>query len=214
MKKLNLVWIALLSTTFFMASCGNSEQKAQGNSNESEAETNDQEATVVNLQVDVANSAVNWTGEMLGVYSHNGTIGITEGSIEMTGDMLSGGNFVINMTDIVHLDSNYTEKEGKRKEDLNGHLGAVQFFDVANHPTATFVITSVDGNTAEGKLTLRGTEGEERIDNITIVKEDDSYTINGDITFDRKKYGVSFDMPVADMVLSDDIKLSIHLSVK
>jgi len=43
------------------------------------------------------------------------------------------------------------------------------------------------------------------------MKEGDMVKITGDLTFDRKKYDVSWDSPVKERVLSKDIKLKIEL---
>ena len=79
------------------------------------------------------------------------------------------------------------------------------------YPEATFQISSVDGSTATGQMTIRGITHEEKVENIVISREGDVVRITGDMTFDRKKYDVAWDYPVKEMVLSDDVKLKIEL---
>jgi polyisoprenoid-binding protein YceI len=205
MKKNNLILMGIAALGLSLASCGGETK------NETVAET---EGVAKVLAVDTDQSTLAWTGTMLGLYSHNGTINLSSGSLEMTGEQVSGGSFVIDMTSIIPLDSGYGKDPGSTSADLVGHLSSGDFFDVANNPTATFQILSVEGNKASGKMKLRGTEGEETIENISISGTEGNYTITGDITFDRKKYGAMFDMPVADKVLSNDIKLNISLKTK
>ncbi|MBK8659129.1 MAG: YceI family protein [Bacteroidetes bacterium] len=58
------------------------------------------------------------------------------------------------------------------KKSLLGHLSSPDFFDIANNPTASFVISSVEGNTAKGTLTIRGKANEETLTNVTLTEAD------------------------------------------
>jgi polyisoprenoid-binding protein YceI len=112
---------------------------------------------------------------------------------------------------MVPTDENYNPEQGNTPEKLVGHLKSPDFFDTENYPTAKFEITKVEGNTAMGMLTVRGITNEEKVENIAMKKEGDKVLISGDLVFDRKKYEVSWDSPVADRVLSSDIELKIEL---
>lgn len=164
----------------------------------------------VEYMVDPATSSVQWRGDMVKMYYHEGTVALKEGSLSLADGKLTGGKFVVDMTQIVPTDSNYSPD--RPKENLVGHLSSPEFFDVANHKEATFEISSVEGNTAKGMLTLRGKSNEETISDIVITENGDQVTATGKLTFDRKKYDVSFDMTVKDMVLSNDIQLTVKLS--
>jgi hypothetical protein len=50
------------------------------------------------------------------------------------------------------------------------------------------------------------------VKNIVLTEENGTVKATGTLTFDRKKYGVAFDMPVKDMVISNDIELTIELN--
>jgi polyisoprenoid-binding protein YceI len=166
------------------------------------------------LNVDAAASKLNWKGEMLGLYSHNGSINITSGKVNLKDGKITTGEVVIDMASITPLDAAYEATGQKTKEGLVGHLSSPDFFDIANNPTATFAITSVSGTTGKGNLTLRGTTLEETIENLTLTTEGDNVKIKGAITFDRTKYGVKFSMPVKDKVLSNDIQMDFELVAK
>jgi len=70
---------------------------------------------------------------------------------------------------------------------------------------------SVDGNTATGKLSVRGITNEETVKGITINKKGDDVILSGTLTFDRQKYGVKFDSGSKEAILSDDIVLNIKM---
>jgi len=195
-------------TVLLMASCGSGQKP--GNESAKGAESADHSnAAATALDISLESSQVKWKGEMLGVYSHHGTVAIKSASLTVKGDKVTEGEFAIDLTSINPTDDNYSED--RPKENLVGHLSSDDFFDVANHPTATFVITSVDGGTVTGDLTIRGTTHSESFEDVKVVKEGESYSITGKLEFDRKKYDVSWDSSMQDMVLSDKIEITIDL---
>lgn len=206
MKKTNLFLTIAATGTLFLASCGSNNQPAETAENEA---TQTETAEVTSADINLAESSVKWEGEMLGIKAHWGYITLKEASVEMTGDKVSGGSFTVDMTSIDPKDDVYTEEQTPEK--LVGHLSSADFFDVENHPTASFEITSVseDGATAKGNLTVRGITNEETVENISVADG----MVNGTLTFDRKKYDVSWDAPMKDAVLSDEIPLTIALKV-
>lgn len=151
---------------------------------------------------------------MLGVKDHFGTMNFNEGNLTVKSGTLVGGNFVANLSSIKPTDSNYDVKQGYTIEKLVGHLSSPDFFDVANFPTASFKIDSVSGNTATGTLTVRGKSNTETLTDIVVTESETGITASGKLKFDRKKYDVAFDMPVKDMVISNDITLSVELTGK
>lgn len=205
MKTTNLLLTIAASGGILLASCGSTEKPATENA-EAPSEA---PAEVVEAAVNLDESSVKWEGEMLGIKAHWGYITLSEASLSMAGDKLAGGSFVVDMTSIDPKDDVYTEEQTPEK--LVGHLSSPDFFDVANHPTASFEITSVseDGATATGNLTVRGVTNEETVENISIADG----IVNGTLTFDRKKYDVAWDAPMPDAILSDEIPLTIALKV-
>lgn len=206
MKRITLIATAFIFTASMIA-CGGAEKKET----ETVVEEQPTDATPMAVDVNTAESKVYWYGSVLGMHSHNGSVDITEASLEMTGDAITGGNFTIDMTSINPMDSSYSED--KTPEMLVGHLSSGDFFLVDSFPTATFVIKSSDmaNNTVTGDLTIRGTTKEETIENVMINKEAGEAT--GSITIDRQDYGVAFKHPMEDVVISDDIELDIKLKM-
>lgn len=207
MKINQILWMVAVSGSLIMASCAKNNSETASDSGSTDSSTEAAESYSINAE----SSSVKWFGEMLGMYSHNGEIAVREGSVEVAGGKLVGGSVVIDMTSINPTDNGYKDEPGRSRADLIGHLSSPDFFDVPNNPTATFTLKSVNGNTGTGTLTLRGTTSEETIENLSFSETESGYTVTGDVTFDRKKYGAKFDMTIPDMVLSDDIKISVAL---
>ena len=98
--------------------------------------------------VDVASSVITWKGSKP-TGSHNGTIMLKEGSLNLEAGKLTGGSFVIDMSSMKNVD---LDAESGAK--IVGHLSSPDFFDVATYATSKFVITSVAE--VEGKLAVTG----------------------------------------------------------
>lgn len=198
MKKLN-IFGALVAAGIMMTACG-------GNHETATAET---KIDTVETKVDIAASSLQWKGTMLGVYSHEGTINLTEGTLLVADSNIIGGSFVVDMTTIIPTDQNYDSAKGHTPEVLVGHLSTADFFDVPNNPTAKFEVTSATSGSLKGNLTVRGVTNEETVENV--VYDATTKTATGTLVFDRKKYGVAYESTMKDMVLSNDIELKVSL---
>jgi len=207
MKRITLQ-LSVLLTGLFIASC---ESKTPKESESTSSIAATAEAVTYTLITDTS-SLVHWKGSMLKMYDHTGTLNFKEGQVELEGGQLKSGTFTIDMTTIKTTDDNYDKKQTREK--LIGHLSSEDFFDVANHPTATYTIKSVKGNEAIGTLTIRGNSSDETLKNIVITEEGDLVKGTGTLTFNRKKYDVKFDMPTQNMVVSNDIELKISVTAK
>jgi len=165
--------------------------------------------------IDASASKVMWEGNMTGakVYSHNGDLKITSGTIMTKGPLLTGGEFTADMKSINPTDNGYSAEHPR--EGLIGHLSSADFFAVDSFPTAALKIVAVDGNTAKADLTLRGKTNTETITDIVLTPNaDGTVTAAGKLVFDRKKYGATFPGPAKDMLLANDIVLSVELMGK
>lgn len=163
--------------------------------------------TEATYTVDTAASNIFWEGNMINVYKHYGNLKISEGTVTVKGLQVTGGTFTANLKSIAPTDSNYSKEHPK--EGLVGHLSAADFFAVDSFPTATFVIKSVNGNSATGDLTLRGKTNSETVTDI-VVDTTAGIKATGKLVFNRQKYSVAY-KAAGDKVLSDDIKLDITL---
>jgi len=202
MKKANFIFGTVVAM-FLLAACNNKPAET------TETTTTPAAAEAATYTLD-STSTVKWKGVMLGVKEHYGTVKLKEGSLSTANGQVTGGNFTVDLTAISPADSAYNAQGTKEK--LVGHLSSPDFFDVANNPTATFTITSVNGTEAKGTLTVRGKSNEETVKNITLTEANGTVNATGTLVFDRKKYGVAFDMPMKDMVISNDIEIQVSLT--
>ncbi|NJB82435.1 YceI family protein [Wenyingzhuangia aestuarii] len=155
--------------------------------------------------IDVKKSTIKWVGKKV-TGQHNGTIAFKSGEVVLKEGKLVGGTFVVDMSTINTLDLT-----GDYKNKLDGHLKSDDFFGVASHPTATFVITSVDGNTVKGDLTIKGHTEKQAF---TLVKK--GKVISGDVSVDRTKFDIrygskSFFDNLKDKAINDEFELAIHI---
>jgi polyisoprenoid-binding protein YceI len=102
---------------------------------------------------------------------------------------------------------------------LNGHLQTADFFDTANHPTATFVSRSVTIHaddpteaTVVGDLTLRGVTKPVTIEvdfNQAGPSMGNTYKagFDGETTIKRSDFGITYGIP---MGLGDEVELHIE----
>ena len=106
------------------------------------------------------------------------------------------------------------------KANLEGHLKSPDFFDVGNHPTATFEITgpgTLDNyrTSVEGNLTIKG-QSQPLTVNLTVADVGKTVVVTGATSFDRTQYGINFGSGLAgavgDDVINDMVALNFSLS--
>jgi polyisoprenoid-binding protein YceI len=210
MKKLSKT-IAALSIATALVACGGAEKKAEDS--KMDEKSNEETTEMQDLTVNSENSTVMWEGTVLGVYSHNGTVKVSNGMLTLEGNKVASGNFTADLTTMTPTDENYNPEEGKTKEKLVGHLSSPDFFMVDSFPTASFEVIShdVENNTITGNLTIRGNTNEEVVKDVNI--DANAKTASGKLTFDRTKYDIAFTHPAEDVVISDDVELEIKLNM-
>lgn len=206
MKTRTFLFLPVLALGLVAVSCSQG-----GTKQASETASDEKSIEISSVTIDPAQSMVIWSGTMLGVYTHEGTLDLTKAELSMADGRITGGSFTADMNSMVATDENYNPEQGSTPEKLVGHLKSADFFDVENYPEATFVITGAGDNSVTGMMTIRGITHEETVENVMMSKEGDKVKITGDMTIDRKKYNVSWDSPVAERVLSNDLVLKIEL---
>ncbi len=117
-------------------------------------------------QIKLESSKVVWKGYKV-TGAHVGVISIKSGHLNFDKEILTGGNFEIDMSSIT-----VTDLEGGSKASLEGHLKSDDFFGVIKYPSASLNFTKVE---ATGK---------------------NSYKVNGEITIKGKTETVSFNVSV------------------
>jgi polyisoprenoid-binding protein YceI len=161
-----------------------------------------------------------WIGYGVGK-SHAGTLQLKSGQVELAGDELKGGEFVIDMNSLDTADS----------EKLKGHLKSADFFEVEKHPEAKFKITKVDvvpaavagGPTHKltGDLTIKGKTNS--IEVLAVVKkEGKKWMASGDAEImDRTSFDIVYNSkkfaPLAKLgnkLIEDNIKIQLNVTTK
>ena len=89
--------------------------------------------------VDSSKSVLQWSGDNINS-THSGTLGISEGEVEIKNESVVGGHFIIDMNAIICTDiANETYNKM-----LIAHLKSDDFFSVDKYPQAKFSITTID----------------------------------------------------------------------
>ncbi|AZZ59647.1 YceI family protein [Riemerella anatipestifer] len=174
-------------------------------------------AQTKNLKVEKAN--INWWGYKMiksDASSHNGTLGLKNGSVVLKNNQLAGGTFVLDMTSI-----NATDLTGEYQTKLNNHLKNGDFFEVEKYPTANFKITSLkktgkaDYNyLVTGALTVKGKTNAVTfpakigVTNGVVTLTSDKFSI------DRQKWGIAYQSTMKDMVIKDNMDLQVSFTAK
>ena len=163
-------------------------------------------------RIDVTKSKIEWLGKKV-TGQHQGNISLKSGSIQMTNDLVTGGNFVVDMTSMTCSDL-----QGEYAEKLIGHLKSDDFFGVANHPEASLTFTTVtakrDGVYAvTGDFTIKGITQPASFD---LTVSEDSATAK--VIIDRSKHNIrygsnSFFDNLGDKAIYDDFELEVTLKI-
>lgn len=171
----------------------------------------------VTYTVSTQESTITWIGKKI-TYNHTGTIQLVSGELTFDDQLLTGGDFVIDMTTLKDLDLADKSKNAK----LTGHLKSEDFFNVEEFPRATFEITSVTAEETEkgnfmitGNLTIKGITHPNSFP-AKITMSGSMVHVRAAIVFDRSKYNIrygsgSFFDNLGDKIIYDDIEIGIEL---
>lgn len=225
------VALVVLAGLFYFLSINNGEYSATSNE-EQETQAELMEESVATMEpgvyaVETKDSLVSWQAGKPAIsgYVHTGTFAVSGGKIELTDDSLSG-DFTLDMNSL-KVTSLGGGKAGQESM-LEGHLKAEGFFDVANHPTATFVISDVSpkilpgpGNTdytASGELTLKGRTNDISFPMKVIVGENNEVWMYASLTLDRTLWGVSAGSAsiadrITENIIGDDVVIDIEMKL-
>jgi polyisoprenoid-binding protein YceI len=162
------------------------------------------------MNADTKKTTLNWHGEKV-LGKHTGTILLKEGWLHLNNNMITAGEFHIDMTSIKDDDSN---------ERLEGHLKSDDFFGVEKHPLSKIVIIGSEAfdkgsSLVKGNLTIKGiTLPLEFM--VKMEKADEGIWFNTHITVDRSKYNVrygsgSFFDNLGDKAIHDEFRVKVNL---
>ncbi len=160
-------------------------------------------------------SKVKWEAKKV-TGKHDGTIAFENGSLQLSGNKISGGTFVIDMKSIV---CNDITDEGTNKK-LVGHLWSDDFFSVEKFGTSKLDIKRVEQKSGDtwkfsGDLTIKGITQPIEFDAKVNVASG-KVMATGLITINRAKYDIkygsgSFFNDLGDRLIYDDFTLDFVL---
>lgn len=165
-------------------------------------------------QIDGSHSTVEFAVKHMMISTVRGRFTRFEGQINLDEQDLAGSSVNVS-TDVASLDTH----DEKRDE----HLRSADFFDVANHPTMTFVsqrITATGGDNFDvvGDLTIRGVTKEitlkatrEGAGTSPWGTEVAAYVATGEI--DRKDFGLNWNVALetGGILVGDKVKLNLEV---
>lgn len=149
-----------------------------------------------NYELVASESQMKWEGKKVLIpnYTDTGVIAVKDGSFVVEDGMVTSGTFTIDMTTI----GAESTGRGSGESMLTNHLKSPDFFDVAQYPESTFVITSVtkneeveNGYTVTGDLTLKANTHEVSFPAV-ITQTGDKLVAVGKAELDRTNWDVRF----------------------
>ncbi|WP_187264009.1 YceI family protein [Pontibacter beigongshangensis] len=154
--------------------------------------------------IDTAQSQVTWIGSKM-TGRHNGTICIETGELQLLQGRISGGHIVIDLTKLVCTDKNINAESSKK---LATHLKSADFFDVENHPTATFEIVSV---APYDSLSRKEATPHTRANYSELKINSPTHTITGNLTIKGTARSISF--PAKVRLEKDQLRAKANFNI-
>lgn len=161
--------------------------------------------------IDLSHSQIQFSAKHMGISTVRGTFETFEGTIEEVDGVVSSVNVEI---DVASLNTGSGQRDG--------HLKSADFFDVENHPKATFRLSKFERNgddvTAVGDLTIRGNTHA-----VTLTGEiggpskdpwgNEKVSASLNTKISRKEWGLVWNVALeaGGVLVSDEIKLSIEV---
>lgn len=214
MKLQSLFVLALVFSVF---ACNNAPEGAQLEAGEAEEITS--EGVGQTFTVNTAASVINWVGTKPVGDRHEGTVKIKSGNLMHDGQMITGGNFVIDLTTINDTDM----PAGEYKTKLENHLKSEDFFSVGQYPTAEFTIAKVTPTNSDSTANYVITGNLMMKDSVKSIQIPAMINMDGgklmattpSFTIDRTKWNVMYLSgaigALKDEMISDQIGLQINL---
>ena len=164
------------------------------------------------LKINPSKSSIHWYGYSAFYFGgHDGTIDFKEGNFIKTGDKITGGEFMINMTSIKNIDI----KAKKANKSLVNHLKDPDFFDVAKHPEAKLLITKVTYHDSThmkvyADMTIKGIT---KPINFQAEVNFEKKQMTTKFKIDRTLWGVNYNSTIRNSAISDAIGFEIIISL-
>lgn len=177
MKK--AVYASFMVAAFGLASCGGSEETV---------EEVVEEVTSTEYVLNTDESKLEWKGSwvvptedggQMEVESHNGTIAISSGEVTVSGEETTG-SFTVDMSSI---DDQDLAEDSTQKANLEGHLMAPDFFNVAEYANVKVALNGVKDGMAMITVDIMGNKMEQSVP-VAIEVEGDKLMMHGEFPMD------------------------------
>lgn len=218
-QKLFHLPIAVFTATILMAGCADAPKGDEA------TVTNAQQVTASaagkTFTVDTTASSVRFVGNGVGK-NHPGTFSLSNGTLSVADDKVSGGQFTINMASM-----QVEQQEEMFQTKLKGHLLSPDFFYVAKWGTATFQITDLKPYTATGSdssviaganYTVSGNFTlKDSTKNITFPAKieiaGNALTAQANFDINRTQWGIRYgnDKSLGDKFISETVNIQLNL---
>jgi len=169
--------------------------------------------------VDLSASVIKWKGtKFWGLGSHEGTIRLKSGELCMVGTTIKGGSLVVDMRTIEVTDIPASDPVPRQR--LRDHLMSEDFFEVAAHPEARMVLTSVKAEKERlyrvtAALTIRGVTHPVAFFVRAWTLTDREVRAETRFEVNRQQFGVSFrGSALSDDLVDDEFALDIKLEAR
>lgn len=211
-------WIIVLM--FSQAACNNPPEADRAETTEAKEV---QTAEGAEYKVDTS-SSITWTASKP-TGKHIGHFDISDGNLIVNNKQLTGGEFTIDVASITNED---LAGDSTNQTRLETHLKSADFFDVANYPTAKFIITSVEpyitdstddivlagaNQIISGNLTIRDSTKNVSFPARVLIKADTT-TAAADFNINRTLWGMNYKGPnnPNDWFISKEVNIKINLN--
>ncbi len=163
-------------------------------------------------------NTIQWIGTSVNG-KHNGTIKIQNGRLNLVGDVLTTGDFDIDMNSVYVTDLN-----GAEKAELEGHLKDGDFFETNKFPTGRFVITKTErvgpkennNYNIFGDLTLKGVTKPIQFPANVAFKDSIVAAQSNVFSINRTDFGITYSSGILgvakDKLIHDDITLMVTMT--
>ena len=219
-----LLTYAAGAALFALVSCGGSNDAANADATTNAAAETEKSGVAVNLTdgtyvIDAAASTIAWTGANITGSTHQGTLTVHKGIVNVVDQAVSNGFVAVDMNTMVCTDEGLDD-EGKAN--LIGHLKSDDFFGVEQFPYARVELEGikVKGDVAMGygKIFVREI-GQPINFPVNITVDGENIVVDAEFAFDRSKHDVKFrsgSFPdlfpdLGDKLINDEINMNVHI---
>ncbi len=203
----NIFLLSIIASLFTACSSPSASTEA-GDANESVIF----EASSSMYAVNASESTVAWTGSKPTGDRHMGTVAIKQGKIALSDGTISGGSFILDMTQMSITDEGMDEET---KAKLLGHLTTTDFFEVDKFPTASFSVTGSTVDSLTGNLTIKDITKSITVP-YTLEVGAANIIANASFSIDRTQWDVKFNSGnffenLGEYLINDAVQFDINL---